>query len=849
MDVYPGINEPNFQFSIAERLEFRNLRNVDNLYYHQEFVRRFLSPFTPYKCLILFHSLGSGKSIACISIAVDHYLFDKKKCIVVTKGDSGTENFKRQVQLFWEMSTKKKEWDESIFSYKHYISLSNYIKNISDENIQREFSNKIIILDEVHNIRYCRKIVKATVYSSILKLVQLCHNFKLIMATATPMTDNQEQIKSLLSICNYHREDKNNMNGIISYNEVVHDRPKSVHIGTDKYIKGLCIYTSDMIGHQKEYYKEEHSDKPPDDIYRTLTHISLFCFDDGTCGRKIIETKMNKIIITTTITSMSTGDVRELKYVHYTIKPEFKYLLYGDNLRNCSSKYSAIIDLIENSDGNIFIFLEEVKGSGLLLLAAILEQHGYTLYNGEKIQNIQPKKRYTMCVGSVDICPNNNDRLDGFNSDINKNGDYIRVLLGSRVIGESITLKNVRNFHCLTPHWNDSTINQAIGRVIRNGSHNALEKSKRSVNIYIHASLYTDDPPNSVDILKLHKSKEKELTISKVETMMKSIAVDRYCLVEKQDIEIKYVTNYAIAYIHNCIGPVRSYLCNILDNMDDIVDIDNIITMMNIHPIICKEVICKFIFENELFVLADGKKYFIRAFNNYIFKVQDPSLPFILMPKYIETTKATENLTKSMSKLSISYDIYTFRYISMAEKILYLEQCILTGEISKVQYLKTLYINYQDTIYHFLLYRDLNTSYTSSNPIPKKPLGKTRMFRNSKWENVTNVELECKIFDIYKECVTNVIYKIDHTYDIYGIISIIDGDMRIRLRSIENKEKSDVDFRYIRRGRNMKSIRKELLLEILQILTEQTYSEYMSINEIIECIDSKIIEAGIYMFL
>lgn len=99
--------------------------------------------------------------------------------------------------------------------------------------------------------------------------------------------------------------------------------------------------------------------------------------------------------------------------------------------------------------------------------------------------------------------------FDGFNSDMNKEGDYVRILLGSRVIGESITLKNVRQFYCLTPQWNGSTVDQAIGRVVRNGSHSVLNEEQRHVDIHIHASIFPHDPHNSVDIKKLARCKEK----------------------------------------------------------------------------------------------------------------------------------------------------------------------------------------------------------------------------------------------------------------------------------------------------------------------------------------------------
>ena len=503
MDHYPDIEDPDFQFLIARRLEFRNLYNKDGLYPHQEFVRRFMSPYTPYKSLILYHSLGSGKSIACVAVAVDHYLHDGKKCIIVTKGDTGTDNFIKQIRMYREMSSDRDGWNMSMFSMKHYISLSNQISSMTDDDVTRAFSNVILILDEVHNVRYLKKAAESSVYGSIIRLLKLCVNVKVIIATATPMTDSPEQIYSILGMCNYSREDLLSMNGIISYNSTICDVPSSTQIGTQEYIRGMRIYASYMKGHQELEYSRENGKQPPDDIYRKLTHISLFCFDDGTYGRDVTKTKMLKTRMKTTITSMSTKQTKEIKYTKYSILPEFSHMLVDENLRNSSSKYSAVMDLIEGSEGNVFIFLEEVKGSGLLLLASVLEQHGYEMYLGEDISNMSPGKRYTMCVGSSEICPNNSDRLDGFNSYLNKNGDYVRVLLGSRVIGESITLKNVRQFYCLTPHWNDSTVDQAIGRVVRNGSHMALEEDQRHVNIYIHASIFPDDPYNSVDIKKL----------------------------------------------------------------------------------------------------------------------------------------------------------------------------------------------------------------------------------------------------------------------------------------------------------------------------------------------------------
>ena len=55
------------------------------------------------------------------------------------------------------------------------------------------------------------------------------------------------------------------------------------------------------------------------------------------------------------------------------------------------------------------------------------------------------------------------------------------VLLGSRFIGESISLKNVRQFYCLTPHWNDSMADEAIGRLLGTSHTSRWARARRAL--------------------------------------------------------------------------------------------------------------------------------------------------------------------------------------------------------------------------------------------------------------------------------------------------------------------------------------------------------------------------------
>ena len=56
--------------------------NQFSLLTHQKIVRDYLNLFTPYRGLLLYHGLGSGKT--CSSIAIAEGMKDNKKIIVMT---------------------------------------------------------------------------------------------------------------------------------------------------------------------------------------------------------------------------------------------------------------------------------------------------------------------------------------------------------------------------------------------------------------------------------------------------------------------------------------------------------------------------------------------------------------------------------------------------------------------------------------------------------------------------------------------------------------------------------------------------------------------------------------------
>ena len=110
---YPKINDKEFQNKIYHKKEFLDYKphndNIKNevsflpknyaLFPHQIFVKHFMSPTTPYRNLLLFHSTGSGKTCSTIQITEqykDQILKYKNKTFIITS-ESLNKVFKEEL--------------------------------------------------------------------------------------------------------------------------------------------------------------------------------------------------------------------------------------------------------------------------------------------------------------------------------------------------------------------------------------------------------------------------------------------------------------------------------------------------------------------------------------------------------------------------------------------------------------------------------------------------------------------------------------------------------------------------------------------------------------------------------
>ena len=233
-------------------------------------------------------------------------------------------------------------------------------------------------------------------------------------------------------------------------------------------------------------------------------------------------------------------------YKSETLRDYGEYF-HKDSINKYSSKICAILNEIEGSDGIVFIYSNWIK-SGIIPLVLALEQNGYTnidkkeilknskniekiSYEGKHMSKYQNKKdfksaNYLVISGSELNSNNLEEELKRVTSDKNKNGELIKIVIGSSVASEGLDFKNIRSIHILEPWHNINKLEQVIGRGIRNCSHKNLDEKDRNVTIYLHASKIDDS--ETIDTYLYRYSEYKAKQIGQIENILKSNSIDKY---------------------------------------------------------------------------------------------------------------------------------------------------------------------------------------------------------------------------------------------------------------------------------------------------------------------------------
>tara|TARA_Y100000389_G_scaffold78668_1_gene75448 strand:- start:11234 stop:14365 length:3132 start_codon:yes stop_codon:yes gene_type:complete len=234
-----------------------------NLMAHQEIVRTYISQYAPYRGLLLFHGLGSGKT--CSSIAIAEGIKTSRQVIVMTPASlrmnymeelkkCGDEFYKKN--QFWEFietndnvdliltlseilsldnvfiqkqkgawfmnmskisnfdtltTRQKKSLDKQLnemilnkYEFWNYNGMRvNKYDSITQNNTINPFDNKIVIIDEAHN--FVSRIVNKLSNSESLAMRMYEHlmsaeNVKIVLLSGTPIINYPNEIAVLYNI-------------------------------------------------------------------------------------------------------------------------------------------------------------------------------------------------------------------------------------------------------------------------------------------------------------------------------------------------------------------------------------------------------------------------------------------------------------------------------------------------------------------------------------------------------------------------------------------------------------------------------------------------------------------------
>jgi hypothetical protein len=336
--LYPNLNDINFNIKIAEKKEFNDTKYDGEIHQnikeyadmlakadfelspHQMFVKNFLSSQTPYNSLLLYHGLGTGKTLSAIGVCEEMRDYMKQmgitKRIMIVASENVQDNFRlqlfdeRKLQLVdgvWTMKggasignkllkeinpmnmkgipkekvvNQIKNLINTYYIFLGYGQFANYIiKTIHyDEEVKRsqmkpgdqtkiqkigaelgdakislnkriirklrnEFDNRLIVIDEVHNIRKTEDNENKKVALNLELLVKAAKNMRLLLLSATPMYNSYKEIIWLLNLMNM-----NDRRGIIQSKDVFDKNGNFKEGGEEVLIRKATGYVSFVRG-------------------------------------------------------------------------------------------------------------------------------------------------------------------------------------------------------------------------------------------------------------------------------------------------------------------------------------------------------------------------------------------------------------------------------------------------------------------------------------------------------------------------------------------------------------------------------------------------------------------------
>jgi hypothetical protein len=671
-------------------------KNVFNKAYFQYFVGQYISKRTPYKNLLLFYTVGTGKTCAAVSIAesilIGHNNFSEPPIIVILP-KTLMQNFKDTIfnlhkqdvnqcteDIYKQMNMTQFNLNQLIQKRYNIMTYSGFIKYSNNNKI----INKTIIIDEVHNLRNPNEVddededvdIKK-IYSTVETAIKDGENNRLILMSGTPMYNEASEIKDLLNLL------------------LLNERKPIIKKLTDEDLAKLSSHYISYINSQNPFVypmRIQHEDA-------TLRDST----PDGLIKVKLNKQQENSIKDDNNI-------MKYIKHMNISYKPincfslaDNKYTAIGpnkvldsNNILNNAPKIAKIISYIKNTTGIAVIYSNYIE-YGILQIAIALEYLGYSRYvdSSSKDFNLlndgSIKRNKTLnyavitsennaYINNVGTTKNIENILNLVNSDDNINGDKLKIILITRKASEGLSLMNVREIHILDPWYHFNRHEQIIGRGFRRCSHIKLPLKFRNITVFVYCGYFEDNTKQSADEHAYNIAIDKLKNIKHVISIIEENAFDNR-INEKLNVfpkslfkkvnPVNIITsqNNAREYV---IGQDKEYKFAINDNLNDNNVREETMFLSNRYAIIIKDIMKtkNYISYDELLLKCNDKRYLDLAINNVIFpnKIGNYLLVFnnngiqkiTDVPNIMEKEIVLEEIVKDKSDILYDDTINTF---------------------------------------------------------------------------------------------------------------------------------------------------------------------------------------------
>lgn len=558
-----------------------------DLWPHQQAMARFLAPYTPFMEQILFHTPGTGKTCAASAIAEMNKQdpLIRKPILIIVPNETLAEQWKKQIALTCTYATyvpedyftdkltagqKTTRINKLLRPVYHITTMEKMRRYIDkyggkggDKILRDRFSNTLIIIDEAHNLRIqsntSSKNVKASRdrYKAFHRFLHLLESTKKVLLTGTPMYDSISELPGLGNLIlpldmqlptgakftkKYLKKDDSGLRklvntqelfkyfvGRVSYIREGGNFPRRVDLGEAKWTNFLKTLNVTMSPFQRQgYLKAYNKDVAKEEnkvsgLWKNSRQAAVFVYEKD--GEHVWGSEAAKILVQKGKPAKIMIKKREVKIFPETIKSEYRKDI-KDNLKKYSAKIAeAVSSLQENPNDPHFIFTPLVSGAGgAIFVGLILELFGFRKARGNETT---PGLRYALITGDDKSSIQRNALIEMFNSPENANGEMIQVMIATKTISEGTSFINVKREIVISPYWNNSGTEQAVGRGLRANSLPNVPAEERKVRV---AELAIDSKKlpetKNIDAHMYKMSERKDYEIKEGERFLKRVAWD-----------------------------------------------------------------------------------------------------------------------------------------------------------------------------------------------------------------------------------------------------------------------------------------------------------------------------------